>query len=148
MELRCDVCDLEFESIYSLWSHTKKHKINWKVCNICNKAYKYEKSLRTHMFNIHNISDGIRRYRCTLCIHSAVNIADLNTHIKNHHPYAGNVSVSCPDCGLICRGINFLLKHYIMDHPINSYKCPKCGVSFKSRLVTAMHLKLHADNTI
>lgn len=146
-EFYCHVCHRLFKSCNALSSHSKTHTNGYEKCNICNKIYRYKESLKKHMFNTHDITDDVHKYRCVFCVYSAINVYNLNLYVRKRHPMSGEINVTCPDCGLACRNVISLLKHYILGHPIqNVYKCTKCDASFNSRLVINMHMKFHDDD--
>ena len=92
------------------------------VCSLCNKPFKYKRSLQVHK----KTHQGIYRYICPYCNKGCTSTAMLKGHIANKH--TGVKEFKCSLCNEEFTYPVNLKTHMIRRHP-ESVSFQVCGVS-------------------
>jgi len=116
---KCDQCDKDFPTKYSLQTHIKVHTSLPHKCNQCDKMYITENSLKSHIAEMHLE----KRLKCDECEKMFSTNGSLNHHKKRVHVLK---SFKCDQCKF--RGkTNFHLKRHVNQvHNCVLYKCGLC----------------------
>jgi len=105
---------------------------NKVICQICGNSYSNNKSLATHVDQMHTTAEFAP---CEVCGKSIrQNATSLNSHMKIHK----NEIFICPECGNSFAKKSYLQRH-MQRHNTNPFPCPECGRLF----TTIMKLRRH-----
>ena len=102
-------------------------------CNICDKTFKSEQSMRMH----HNIHAKINPYRCETCDKTFNNSGSYHKHKKSHT----ESSHTCQFCDHKVTNKRSLLIHIQSKHEGKRYKCNICKNEFTQQSGLRMHIK-------
>ena len=81
-KLQCEKCNKYYPD-YTINKHIKTvHSEGKFKCDICNKAFHYEKSLSDHTTLYHNSGDT---WKCELCLKEFSSVGSYNRHLKLVH---------------------------------------------------------------
>ena len=86
---KCGQCEVaSFADVHRLNNHLKTcGKLNAFECNQCGKMYSDQKSLSTHVSDIHNKTEG----RCSICPNAVyTSEGGYYTHMRNKHKIGRN----------------------------------------------------------
>ncbi|XP_008549563.1 uncharacterized protein LOC103572648 isoform X1 [Microplitis demolitor] len=112
------------------------------LCNHCNKTFKTEMILRTHIKNTHMEKNPVKCLDCDLMFTSEVR---LKHHMMiAHNRYEG--TLTCPHCPK--RFVNQLrLKTHMISHSEDRpYTCEICGFNLKTKIqLIKHHQNKHSD---
>ena len=114
-------------------------------CNICDRKYKTEEGLSTHMTNKHISNTG--SYKCITCNKIYINKTHLIRHCKseNHEYPEGNstkkpyLNAKCPICKKYVGRMNYHMK---IHHSDNEYQCDDCDFKTKRKDNLLRHERL------
>lgn len=130
---------------FSVHIHTK-HNLNKKdfICRICNKNYKTNHSLLTHIKNIHSESrtKTNEQLECDICKKKYTGINSLKLHMQRYH-LSDNKKFECDVCQK-----KFLFQSYLDIHKKNHsdskhFFCELCGQGFKYKKSMVSHEQSH-----
>lgn len=143
---RCFLCQklVMTKRKFSLHIHTK-HNLNKKdfICRICNKNYKTNHSLLSHIKNIHSASNiKTEQMECDICKKKYAGLNSLKLHMKRYH-LSDNKKFECDVCHQ-----KFLFQSYLDIHKKNHsdrkhYFCELCGQGFKYKKSLVLHAQSH-----
>ncbi|XP_041369061.1 zinc finger protein 37 homolog [Gigantopelta aegis] len=141
---QCDLCDKSYLTGTHLKAHKQaihhsgdKHKF---TCNVCNKEFNYNNSLKTHMM----IHLNERPHKCSMCSKGFVTRQALKAHEESYHVSEKNYQ--CDIC----------LKFYKSEHlrnvhrrrhtdDVNRFMCDICGRQFMFKSNLDAHVFVHMD---
>ena len=138
MQIKCYLCDKDFEDQYDLEMHDMlKHNAN-NICKICGNTFSQPVTLQAHFRSVH---EGVKKYSCHLCGKcfsysgaKSKHIASVHEGIKNH---------ACNLCDKAFSTARDLKKHISGVHDgVKNYACDQCGKSFNQ----PQHLKTHISH--
>ncbi|XP_050086697.1 zinc finger protein ZFP2-like [Anopheles aquasalis] len=104
-----------------------------KVCNFCNKTFKFNATLRQH----EKIHYGIKQFECAVCQRRFLHKGTLKCHLRMH---TGETPYKCPHCPKSFRGQTALNCH-VFRHTKTGVQCPECGKVFATRSIVKQHLQ-------
>lgn len=142
---RCFLCQklVMTKRKFSVHIHTK-HNLNQKdfICRICNKNYKTNHSLLTHMKNIHSANHTNEQLECDICKKKYAGLNSLKLHMQRYH-LSDNKKFECDVCQK-----KFLFQSYLDIHKKNHsdskhYFCELCGQGFKYKKSLVSHEQSH-----
>ena len=121
----------------------KRSHDNRVTCDVCGRSFHDEKSLKGHIFGVHEFE---KKNQCQFCGRYFERIGFLVTHIRFIH--GGNVKYKCTLCGKAYNESPHLKGHITKVHltenenrpPSTEFKCHKCGNTFKSRRALKKHV--------
>ena len=118
-------------------------------CNICDKVFTTEKSLRLHVNAIHEEQDQKDMLTCKFCSKQFFRHrkSDLRKHVRNVHE--GKKDYECNICGKLSAYRSELNRHMKEIHDSSqdvhegqkSYNCLICSKSFSRRRNLSRHIK-------
>ncbi|KXJ09713.1 zinc finger and BTB domain-containing protein 17 [Exaiptasia diaphana] len=104
-----------------------------RICEQCNKAFKYPSDLKKHL----QIHTNIKKFKCEDCGRFFRRLHQLNVHMRIH---TGEKPYVCNRCGVSFRHDSTLTMHIRTRHDhLRPFKCDECGNTF-GRL---SHLRKH-----
>ncbi|XP_032234294.2 zinc finger protein 143 [Nematostella vectensis] len=104
-----------------------------RICEECNKAFKYPSDLKKHL----QIHTNIKKFKCEECGRLFRRLHQLNVHSRIH---TGEKPYVCNRCGVSFRHDSTLTMHIRTRHDhLRPFKCDECGNTF-GRL---SHLRKH-----
>ncbi|XP_060075148.1 uncharacterized protein LOC132554841 [Ylistrum balloti] len=139
----CPVCEKCFtgkgEMLYHL-KHVHSDARNY-VCQICQKSYKTNSSLREHRKQHHEGRESWRHH-CDYCSKIFNKRSQLIYHMKVH---TGDKPFPCDHCGLTFSQKGNLYKHLQTVHIRKvEYRCELCGKGFYLKENYRLHMRTHA----
>ena len=169
-EKQCGYCGKIFGSTYNYQRHlNEQHQVHqhanngpfedmkedddWKyVCTICEKEFRYERNVYTHMFDVHYKQSTCQ---CAVCGENFTKKANLKRHLEEQHDII-NTDRHVPKEQLkdfICSicGSHFIRKSILIDHmkvhdeKRIKYECSHCQETFSSLTNLKRHEKGHTN---
>lgn len=143
---RCFLCQklVMTKRKFSVHIHTK-HNLNQKdfTCRICNKNYKTNHSLLSHIKNIHSENHTREQFQCDICKKKYAGLSSLKLHMQRYHLSDNNKKFECDVCHK-----KFLFQSYLDIHKKNHsdskhYFCELCGQGFKYKKSLVSHEQSH-----
>ncbi len=118
------------------------HRNKQTLCNICNKNLSSKKSLKAHLWGVHDIGSG-NWFNCDKCDYKCKTNGDLKSHLWNIHSEGGKW-FNCDKCDYKSKTNGTLKSHIWNIHSEGGkwFNCDKCD--YKSK--TNSHLKEHLRN--
>lgn len=110
------------------------------TCVTCQKEFKYESSLKSHMIS-HN-PDEPKKFRCTSCDYESNYKANLKKHLKNLHEERIR-NIQCPKCDKLFYTEDNMRRHLKLHSQDRPFVCPKCSKTFKTRASMRGHIIVH-----
>ena len=96
-------CQKSFPSLPTLQRHVKSHKANKKAvakCSLCGLVFKRKSQLKAHKVKGCDTNAALKSPTpCTQCDLDFASKAELNQHMKSHHPEKG--ALQCRYCEYI-----------------------------------------------
>jgi len=112
------------------------------VCSECGKEYATEGTLKTHLWQVHDIGDG-KWYECTECGKKFKTNSDLTKHLWGVHTIGNGRWHECTECGRKFKTNGELKTHLWGVHTIGDgkwHECMECGSKFKTNGELTRHL--------
>ncbi|XP_031567676.1 zinc finger and BTB domain-containing protein 24-like [Actinia tenebrosa] len=104
-----------------------------RVCEECNKSFKYPSDLKKHL----QIHTNVKKFKCDDCGRLFRRLHQLNVHMRIH---TGEKPYVCSRCNVAFRHDSTLTMHIRTRHDhLRPFKCDECGNTF-GRL---SHLRKH-----
>uniref|UniRef100_A0A1I8PDS2 C2H2-type domain-containing protein n=1 Tax=Stomoxys calcitrans TaxID=35570 RepID=A0A1I8PDS2_STOCA len=143
-------CQLRLDSRYDILQHIDYHNAPQHLkCEVCCKAYRWVRTLRTHIKTIHirkggdkNAQDSSEKlegkYRCYKCSKDFASEKHLERHIQNvHKPKI----LECKFCEKSFRRPEVLREHLARHTGVKTYACSACPKAFNWRSSYLAHMK-------
>lgn len=148
----CQFCKQSYSTKLNLKKHMYNvHRMQRVKCNVCDKEVN-KKSLERHMRSVHSARISSKRERksvpddqkvpCHLCPKKCVNIASLQSHVKNIHE-AEQFKCSQCDFQSTKRGLE---RHMNKEHNSQVYQCTRCNKVLKSKSTLKEHMWIHTED--
>ena len=96
---KCEICEKFFKTQTTLKNHfSSVHDNKDRIisCNICTKTFQIKKKLTNHMKTVHG---GHKNHKCTSCGKSFSESGTLNRHM--HTVHEGHKDYKCVSCGVV-----------------------------------------------
>ena len=132
---KCDQCDKDYSTKWSLQKHIKEHNSAPQKCNQCGNIYKTTRSLKQHISIMHSE----KRLECDECEKVFSTIHRLNMHKKRVHVLK---SFKCDQCKHRCKTNGSLKKHINHVHNVKLYQCEVCDYRGQNE----SRLKIHTES--
>ncbi|KAG7298357.1 hypothetical protein JYU34_017972 [Plutella xylostella] len=116
----CKHCHLGYKQSTDLKKHSCKVVKKEKIfeCELCDKKFKLQLSLATHML----IHSDFRPYPCKLCDHAALTAGALKSHVI--HKHTTETPFRCETCDIGFKYSKDLSRHYESKrHKLNVLNC-------------------------
>ena len=158
---KCQECDEQFSSFWSLNNHMRDHHVKTKICKHFKEGrcrFSANECWDKHeLVNVESIPND-SKYQCTSCGNSFNTKNSVMTHIKKEHPGIVNLASipnddkhQCQTCGNSFISKNSVMMHIKKEHPgtVNlasipiddKYECNTCANSFNTKNSVMMHRK-------
>jgi len=105
---KCNMCEKFFKYENNLNTHMRSHTEGKQQCSICGKYYTTARGLREHITVKH---EKISRFKCLLCGKAFVKESSLEIHKKTHLK-----PIHCEICNQSYKSNNSLVKHKQKEH--------------------------------
>lgn len=142
---RCGDCEKYFLCKEDLSNHRKSSLtcISKFECNICNKMYNSEQSVKKHRQDVHQSIKSM--YNCIVCDNKFTLPFKLNSHLKRYHVAYENIE--CTLCSMSVLGPEKLKIHKRLYHlrKKEPSSCSNCGKVFYCKDSLIRHEKSHYD---
>lgn len=142
-KFKCQICEREFTTKFSLSSHIKSDHLGVKKtysCPICSKTFSQIRSYRQHA----NVHAGIRPYVCEICGKSFTYDKSLKEHRYMHDTIR---RFSCTVCGKSFRQQTCLLIHMKTHKEKKDHICSVCGREFTQKQSLLRHERIHSGRS-
>ncbi|XP_030768347.1 zinc finger protein 311-like [Sitophilus oryzae] len=137
--ISCDLCDKKFKYNYSLKLHSVVHTgEKLYKCTYCDEKFKSTPMRIEHEKITH--TGGITPYKCEICHKFFNKKYNLTLHIRTH---TRENPVACPDCPKRFRNRSALSAHVQVNHSEKKYQCEMCGYKASTMYVLKRHIKRH-----
>ena len=148
---RCDVCEIDFDTIQSLNNHLKgKHRPNpqkiKQACDYpeCDKTFTSDNGLQGHVSRVHlGTADGPKekKYSCEKCTYKCNSNDDIFEHKRVEH----DEPIKCEDCNKGFTKYQSLKSHKQLTHSTKSLQCTICSKTFSNDAYLNKHMKYHSS---
>lgn len=118
--------------------HTEKRPYK---CDVCDKAFQHQYSLRVHRRTQHNDVDACVMHTCEHCDHEFASAASLRVHARMH---TGERPFKCLECGKTFMRSHQLKMHHRVHTNTKPHQCQVCGKSFTQFKYLKEHCQRHA----
>ena len=136
----CDVCFHSFKHRADLNKHMLIHTQELPhVCNICNKRFRQQGHLISHMGSKHRNNNG-GTYACPHCFANYHSEKEFQKHMRQHDAELPHV---CNLCQERFKQKNDLLLHLNDHNDGRPYTCHICKKSFKTKTYLYGHMQMH-----
>lgn len=138
-KFRCQICEREFTTKFSLSSHIKSEHLGMKKtysCPTCGKTFSQIRSYRQHA----NVHAGIRPYTCEVCGKSFTYDKSLKEHRYMHDTVR---RFQCTVCQKAFRQQTCLLIHMKTHKEKKDHICSVCGREFTQKQSLLRHERIH-----
>ena len=132
-------CTSHFFTHVGLRKHVENvHEEFAFVCNICQKRFRYQSTLKDHM----NLHSELKSYLCDIC-GKAFKTQDIcSSHRQSH----GARRFNCEYCGDSFKQRNVLYQHKL-KHLSKRFKCDICSKDFSTKQNLENHGRVHSGVT-
>ena len=132
-------CTSHFFTHVGLRKHVENvHEESAFVCNICQKRFRYQSTLKDHM----NLHSELKSYLCDIC-GKAFKTQDIcSSHRQSH----GSRKFKCEYCGDAFKQRNVLYQHKL-KHLARRFKCDICSKDFSTKQNLENHGRVHSGVT-
>lgn len=141
---KCQVCEREFTTKFSLSSHIKSQHLELKKtysCPLCGKTFSQVRSYRQHA----NVHAGIKPYKCEICGKAFTYDKSLSEHRYMHDAVK---HFSCDVCGKEFRQKTCLRIHMKVHSDKKDHICRYCGRGFSQKQSLIRHERIHTGKLI
>ena len=141
-KFKCQICEQEFTTKFSLSSHIKSKHLGVKKtysCPTCGKTFSQIRSYRQHA----NVHAGIRPYTCEVCGKSFTYDKSLKEHRYMHDTVR---RFQCSVCQKAFRQQTCLLIHMKTHKEKKDHICSVCGREFTQKQSLLRHERIHTGN--
>ena len=143
--LQCYLCPmLDFESYSEFRAHVLQH-FPRIVCDLCNKIFSNERSLKSHQ-RIHESGYEKAMFVCTVCDRAFTTAYVLKYHMQNAHLDIGR-KFHCKYCNRNFSQKIHLIEHTYSHEGLKPYSCEICGQGFAHQTSLQQHRLTHSDET-
>ncbi|XP_050416040.1 zinc finger protein 30 [Patella vulgata] len=161
----CHQCGESFTSLKSLQQHLISHTAAPFSCDLCDKVYTQNWSLKrhrlshfeekpfkcdvcpvtcdtsSHLKQHSRIHTGIRPYACKVCDKAFTQRSSLSKHNRTH---SGDRPYICPDCGKSYTESGHLKIHMRKHTGERPFKCSDCDRCFYENGNLRQHMRIHS----
>ncbi|XP_041349548.1 zinc finger protein 665-like isoform X1 [Gigantopelta aegis] len=143
----CNICGRRFAKASTLVRHKRTHTGEKPfTCNICQKSYVNQYTLKTHMAKVHlkdNAKSKPSNY--TTCNKGRVDVFVSPNLEPNDADNSEQKILSCDKCGKVFTWHSALVSHKVNHHGFRPYHCDVCGKTFPRKSVLKLHLFSHCN---
>ncbi|XP_053696026.1 zinc finger protein 436-like [Sabethes cyaneus] len=153
----CDICPQKFTVILAARIHRLTHKndcvtvkrrkipaVERNDCTICNRVFKFNKELLTHMQTDHADAD-MEFHQCLKCDKKFTSEAKLLKHDYNTHQ-GKQPQFFCSYCGRVFNKKLGLKDHENIHRGVKAYHCQECNKDFTYKSTYDRHMQVvHSD---
>lgn len=110
--------------------NSRKHTDDRRyACNKCDKTFLYSDAVKWHAIRVHK---ELAPFICNICSRKFIHEKTFNSHMREHEPSTGSLTVTCPICSKKISEKRHLPRH-IRTHLKKGFTCHLCNESFKER---------------
>ncbi|KAG5669505.1 hypothetical protein PVAND_017392 [Polypedilum vanderplanki] len=134
----CEICGKKMKNLDQHMSQVHTTVDQKFQCQICNKNYKNQKTLKIHL-KTHN-----KQHQCQTCGRKFSKLSEIKEHLKNHE---NQFAFRCEKCQKNFTSSSNLRKHLKTHNKnrIKNLKCNRCDYSTDNKHCLASHLKTHNE---
>ena len=139
---QCTVCGIYKRELGNLKKHMLIHEGKLPECQICNKQFSSDRTLRNHI----SLHTGEKTHKCEICGDYFRLRMSLRRHQLNKHPGGSSTAknqCTCPECGKQFVNANNLRLHMFTHSDEKRFDCAICGRHFRQPDCRDQHQKTH-----
>ena len=141
---KCDHCEKSFGFLSDLRKHQKIVHGGKVQCEICDKIYRSEVTLKKHM-ETHAEGYVKSTYPCYKCKKSFASQYYLLNHMKYDHDKVERPKFKCDWCGATFTQKGHMMEHTNMHTGNKPHQCNICGKKFMYSASLRVHKAIHKD---
>ncbi|XP_026754004.2 zinc finger protein OZF-like [Galleria mellonella] len=135
----CHVCNKVFKREFLLKSHLRRHTTDKPFsCELCDMNFKYKSTLIRHI-QLHN---GLKPYACSICNKSFTHPGLIKPHMRIH---TGEKPYECPVCNKLFAHKHNMQRHALRHNKVKHLTCDVCMKKFPKESRLKYHMKTHTN---
>ncbi|XP_044738951.1 myoneurin-like [Chrysoperla carnea] len=140
----CDICAKAFKNPKQLRTHKTIHKPSYKMCNfVCDLCNRPFACRRLLKLHVEGVHQQLKRFLCNYCGYKANSKSAVQLHERKH---TGQKPYECEFCDYSTTDHNSLRRHKSKHNGEYSYRCPYCSYACIQSSTFKIHIKSKHPN--